>query len=477
MTELHSLNATQILPMYQARKLSPVEVATAVLEHIATWESHLNATFDADKESTLRMARESEARWQRGEPCGPLDGVPVSIKDNIAITGRCSPVGTPSSQPQAALDDAPPVARLRESGAVFICRTTMPDFGMLISGRSDLHGTTRNPWDVTRNTGGSSSGAGAAAAAGYGPLHLGTDIAGSVRMPASWCGVFGLKPSLGRIPIDPPYIGRVTGPMTRTVADAALLMETLSKPDVRDFMSLPPSSINWQGLGEDASFVSGKRIAILLDTGTDVPVDSEVDSAVHEAGRALEAAGAIVEPIKPWLEGPALDAYYDLLRTRLRIDLASSAVNRTKAPAFLRDWAGATGLTTAEDMLKTLHALFQIRATTIAATVPYDYVLSPTAPMAAIPAENYCASNQPVDGLADGVFTQPFNLSEQPAASVNCGYTKSGLPIGLQIVGRRFDDLGVLQMARAWEHLRGVQRAWPTPPTITPGFLDTSTGN
>lgn len=468
MTELHSLNATQILPMYEARKLSPVEVATAVLAQIAKWEPHLNATFDEDKDAALLMARESEARWQRGEPCGALDGVPVSIKDNIAITGRHSPVGTAFYKTALAKVDAPPVARLRESGAVFICRTTMPDFGMLISGRSDLHGTTRNPWDVTRNTGGSSSGAGAAAAAGYGPLHLGTDIAGSVRMPASWCGIFGLKPSLGRIPIDPPYIGRVTGPMTRTVADAALLMQVLSKPDVRDFMSLPPAAIDWQGLGEHASFVTGKRIAILMDTGTDVPVDPEVDSAVHDAGRALEAAGAIVEPIKPWLDGPALDAYYDLLRTRLRIELAGATDDdRAKAPTFLQNWVDTTGLATAEDMLKVLHALFQIRSATVAATAPYDYVLTPTAPMAAIPAENYCASNKPVDGLADGVFTQPFNLSEQPAASINCGYTKSGLPIGLQIVGRRFDDLGVLRVARAWEHLRGPQRAWPTPPATT----------
>ncbi len=464
MTELHNLNATQILPMYQTRKLSPVEVATAVLEHIATWEPHLNATFDDDRESTLRMARESEARWQRGEPCGPLDGVPVSVKDILAITGRCSPVGTRFSKPSPAQVDAPPVARLRESGAVFVCRTTMPDFGLLISGRSDLYGTTRNPWDVTRNTGGSSSGAGAAVAAGYGALHLGTDIAGSVRMPASWCGVFGLKPSLGRIPIDPPYIGRVTGPMTRTVADAALLMEVLSKPDIRDFTSLPPVSISWRDLGEDAAFVRGKRIAILLETGTDVSVDPDIESAVRDAGRTLQAAGAVVEPIKPWLDRSALEAYYDLLRIRLRIELEPFAVDRGNVPAFLRTWASTTGVATAEDMLKILHALFQIRSATIAATASYDYMLSPTAPIAAIPAENYCASNQPVDGLSDGVFTQPFNLSEQPAASINCGYTKGGLPIGLQIVGRRFDDLGVLKMARAWEHLRGAQRSWPKPP-------------
>lgn len=471
MTELHNLSATAILPLYHTRKLSPVEVANAVLDRIAAWEPHINATFDEDRDTTLRMARESEARWQRGAPNGPLDGIPVSIKDNIPIAGRLSPVGRPFSPAAPSQADGPPVARLRESGAVISCRTTMPDFGMLISGLSELHGTTRNPWDVTRNTGGSSSGAGAAGAAGYGPLHLGTDIAGSVRMPASWCGIFGLKPSLGRIPIDPPYIGRVTGPMTRTVADAALLMKVLSQPDARDFMSLPANSTNWLDLGQGASFVAGKRIAIQLDSGVGVDVDPEVHAAVHAAGLAFEAAGAIVEPIKPWIDRTTLLAYYSLLQARLQLELeASSEESRAHAPAFLREWAGSCPLRTSADMLNTLHTLFDIRSATVTATAPYDYVLTPTAPVAAIPAENYCGSNQTAQALDEGVFTQPFNLSEQPAASINCGYTKSGLPIGLQIVGRRFDDMGVLKMSYAWEALRSEQRPWPEPPAATPGL-------
>ena len=236
----HELSAVQLGRAYAAHELSPLEVARAVIAHVERWEDALHATWDFDAGEALAMAQAAQVRWQQGRALGPLDGVPVTIKENIATRGVAMPLGTAASVLTPAPADAPPTARLREAGAVFIARTTMPDYGMLSSGLSSFHALTRNPWDLHKNPGGSSAGAGAAAAAGYGPLHLGTDIGGSIRLPAAWCGVVGFKPSAGRVPIVPPYMGRVAGPLTRTVEDAALAMAVLSQPDGRDATSLPP---------------------------------------------------------------------------------------------------------------------------------------------------------------------------------------------------------------------------------------------
>src|SRR5437868_9600059 len=248
MTDLHLLSGTELLAAYRRRELSPVEVTRAVLAHIHAWEPHLHATYALDADAAMTQAEASQSRWLQGSPLGVLDGVPAMIKENIATKGVPVPLGTAATDLVPAERDAPPAARLRESGAVILGKTTMPDYGMLSSGLSSFHALTRNPWDLSKNPGGSSSGAGAGAAAGYGPLHLGTDIGGSVRLPAGWCGIFTLKPSLGRIPIFPPYAGRVAGPMTRTVEDAVLMMGVLSQPDPRDTMSLPPAPIAWGDL-------------------------------------------------------------------------------------------------------------------------------------------------------------------------------------------------------------------------------------
>ena len=261
---LHDLSAHELLHAYRTRDLSPVEVTQAVLKHIEAWEPHLHATYLLRPELALAQARGSEARWLKGEPCGVLDGVPVTIKDNIATRGDPTPLGTAAVALVPALADAPPAARLREAGPVIICKTTMPDYGMLSSGLSTFHALARNPWDFSKTPGGSSAGAGAAAAAGYGPLHIGTDIGGSLRLPAGWCGIFSLKPSLGRIPIDPPYTGRVAGPMTRTVADSALMMQVLSKADARDSMSLPYQALAWDDFDAGTSVLRGLKIGLLL---------------------------------------------------------------------------------------------------------------------------------------------------------------------------------------------------------------------
>src|SRR5258707_9321780 len=240
MAAMHDLSAVQVAAQYASGALSPVDVANGCLKRIEAWEPRLNAMYRVDREGALAAAKSAETRWRAKQPLSALDGVPVTIKENIYTKGDPAPIGTLANADAAIQPaDSPPAARLREAGCVILGKTTMPDFGMLSSGLSSMHGVTRNPWRLDRNTSGSSSGAGAAAAAGYAPLHIGTDIGGSVRLPATHCGIFALKPSLGRIPGYPPYMGRVAGPITRTVSDAALLTNVLSLPDPREFISPP----------------------------------------------------------------------------------------------------------------------------------------------------------------------------------------------------------------------------------------------
>src|SRR5262252_3053551 len=293
-TSLHDLSAVDLVAGYRAGQFSPSEVMEDVLAHVARWEPHIKALYLFDPDGARKAAKASTDRWQKGEPTHTLDGVPVTIKDNVATRGQPVPLGAASVPQVPAAADAPPVARLREAGAIVWSKTTMPDYGMLSSGLSSFHGITRNPWDLSKNPGGSSAGAGAGAAAGYGPLHLGTDIGGSVRLPACWCGIFALKPSLGRIPIDPPYVGRVAGPMTRTVADAALMMSVLSKPDRRDGMSLPPNDINWKALEKSPRKL---RLGLMLDPGVGQALEKPVRETVLKAAKAFEAAGAIVTEV------------------------------------------------------------------------------------------------------------------------------------------------------------------------------------
>jgi aspartyl-tRNA(Asn)/glutamyl-tRNA(Gln) amidotransferase subunit A len=460
---LHDLSAIELLAAYGSRSLSPVEVTRAVLAHIRGWEPHLHATYALEADEALAQAEASQARWLKGAPCGPLDGVPVTIKENIATKGVPVPLGCAATELVPAEHDAPPAARLREAGAVILCKTTMPDYGMLSSGLSSFHALTRNPWDLSKNPGGSSAGAAAAAAAGYGPLHLGTDIGGSVRLPAGWCGIFALKPSWGRVPIFPPYAGRVAGPMTRSVADAALMMATLALPDARDTMSLPYQPIDWQHLERDN--INGLRIGLMMDAGWGLAVEPEVHEAVEAAARAFEAAGAIVIPIAPFITRAMADGMDDFWRTRAWLDIgAMSEERRAKVLPYITAWArGGAGLS-GERVFRGYSMMGAMREACVAACRPFDVLLSPTAPIPAYAAELPSPTNDPATPFEHIAFTLPFNMSEQPAASINCGHTASGLPIGLQIVGQRFDDLGVLQVARAWERMRGAIRAWPVAP-------------
>lgn len=463
MTELHELCAGELIDAYRTRRLGPVEVLRAVLAHVGRWEPHLHATYAFDPEGALTQAEASQARWLKGEPNGELDGVPVTIKENIATRGVPVPLGTAATELVPATQDAPPAARLREAGAVILGKTTMPDYGMLSSGLSSFHALTRNPWDLDKNPGGSSAGAAAAAAAGYGPLHVGTDIGGSVRLPAAWCGIVALKPSLGRIPIFPPYAGRVAGPMTRTVADAALMMRVLSRPDARDTMSLPWQDIHWERLDREPK---GLRIGLQLDAGWGLAVEAETLAAVQAAARRFADAGAIVEPIRPFMTRAMIDGMDAFWRCRSWLDISAlPEARRAKVLPYILDWARGGAALTGEQVFRGYSQMGVMREAAVAACAPFDVVISPTSPVVAYAAEWASPTNDPALPFEHIAFTLPFNMSEQPSASVNCGYTSTGLPIGLQITGHRHDDLGVLQVARLWERLRPEQRPWPRPPS------------
>src|SRR6478672_3537801 len=315
--EISDLSAVELAERFASRALSPVEALDAVLAVVERWEPHLQATYAFDPKGAYAAARAAEKRWREGQALSPVDGVPVTVKENIASKGVPVPLGTLATALVKAAEDAPPVARLREAGAVIFSKTTMPDYGMLSSSLSSFQQMTRKPWDLTRTPGGSSSGAGAAAVAGYGPLHIGTDIGGSVRLPATWCGIFTLKPSLGRITIDPPYMGRVVGPMTRTVTDAARLMAVLARPDARDHMNLPPSELAWDDLDRN---VKGVRIGYCPDIGSGLPVEPKVGAAIEAAVRTYEQAGAQIEVVRPFVTPEMIDGLDRFWRARAYSD-------------------------------------------------------------------------------------------------------------------------------------------------------------
>lgn len=462
-TSLHDLSAVDLIAGYKARQFSPSEVLEDVIAHVEQWEPHIRALYAFDPDGARKVAKASTDRWNNGEPTGVLDGVPVTIKDNIATKGTPVPLGAASMPLVPAERDAPPAARLREAGAIIFSKTTMPDYGMLSSGLSSFHPLTRNPWDLGKNPGGSSSGAGAAGAAGYGPLHLGTDIGGSVRLPACWCGLVALKPSLGRIPIDPPYVGRVAGPMTRTVDDAALMMSVLSKPDRRDGMSLPAHDINWKALDKSPRKL---RLGLMLDAGAGQALEKPVRDVAVNAAKAFEAAGAVVTEVNGILSREMLDGIDDFFRVRLWGDLAKlPEKERAKTLPYILQWAERGAKVSGVEAINGFNQTMAIRAAAARLFCELDYVISPVSPVVNFPAEFAAPLHDPAKPFEHIGYTVPWNMSENPAISVNGGYDGHGFPIGVQIIGRRFDDIGVLGMAKAFEGLRGPQRPWPSPPT------------
>jgi aspartyl-tRNA(Asn)/glutamyl-tRNA(Gln) amidotransferase subunit A len=455
---------------YRTGELSPVEVTEAALARIDAYEPVLHAMQLVYADQALAAARASEKRWAGGEPLGPLDGVTVTIKENVDVEGEPTRWGTAASPVVPAAGTAPIAERLYAAGAVVLGKTTMPDWGMLSSGVSSLHETTRNPWNPDWNPGGSSSGAGAATAAGYAPINFGSDIGGSIRLPATWNGCLGLKSSYGRIPVDPSYTGRTIGPLARTVADIAVAMPVVSGPDERDPYSLPEQQIAWSDLSLD---VTGLRIGLLLDAGAGTPVAEPVLAAVQNAGQVFATAGASVQQLLPFLTGELLGLVDLFWRVGHWNDyLALPEERRELLLPFIAEWCRAGEGLDGPDATAGADAQIEIARRTLSATADYDLVLSPTAPEPTYPAEWAMPSSRlgPGDDVAHAMdhigFCMPYNMSGQPALSINCGYTDDGRPLGVQIAGRRFDDRGVLAAAAFYETNRpdSAVRPWPRMP-------------
>ncbi|MEO7131804.1 MAG: amidase [Dermatophilaceae bacterium] len=459
-----ALDATALRAAYAAGELSPVDVAHDVLDVVTRREPDLNALWARDDDATLYAAELSAARWRAGAPLGPIDGVPVTVKENLARTGVPMPAGTAGITPVVPTRNCPVVDRIEESGGVIVGSTVMPDWGMLSSGVSSRHGVTRSPWDHRLTTGGSSAGAGAAAAAGYGPLHVGTDIGGSIRLPGTWLGLTTLKPSAGRVPLDAPYLGRVAGPIARSAADAALLLSVIARPDARDWTALPPSELDRLDVNDLATDVSGLRVGLHLDAGCGTGIDPQARGAVEAAARVFAAAGAVVETVPAFLTEGLLTDLDQFWRVRSLVDFdALPPEGQSRVLPYIRRWVEAARGVSGERVLRNYTSIMTIQRVTIEATAPFDVVLSPVAPMAAFPAEWPMPWGERDGGMAHIGFTAPYNLSGQPAASVNCGFTTDGRTIGLQVAGRRFDDAGVLRVVDWFERHRASDLAprWP----------------
>ncbi|ONI74456.1 amidase [Kribbella sp. ALI-6-A] len=455
---LADLTATDLVAKYRAGELSPVQVIDDVLSRVEALEPRLCATYALDPDAARQAARDSEARYLRHEPAGPLDGVPVTVKENIATRGTPVPQGTAATELIPAKEDAPAAARLREAGAVIFSETTMSEYGMLSSGVSTFHHLARNPWDLSKTPGGSSAGAAAAAAAGYGPIHVGTDIGGSIRLPAGWCGVVGLKPTHGRVAVGNPYPGRAIGPITRTAADAALTLQVISGPDRRDHTSLPPLPD-----ANDPFDPKGLTIALLLDAGLGLPVDPEITAAVTNAALTLESAGATITRISPIITRQMLTGLDHFWRVRSAVDIAALPEDRrAKVLPAIREWTSTAADLTPYDVFRG-YSQMQAMATAVDhAFASYDFVLSPTAPIPAFPADLAYPTDNPLEPFEHIAFTVPYNMSTHPALTVNCGWTSTGLPIGLQIAAPRFRDQATLQLAAYLESAL-PRRPWPTP--------------
>ncbi|HKE70222.1 MAG TPA: amidase [Nocardioidaceae bacterium] len=453
MAELALLTATELRRAYVAGELSPVEVTQAALDRIDSYDKAVNAFCLVDPERALAAARESEQRWQRGEPLGSVDGVPTSIKDLLPARGWPTLRGSRLISPDQVWDvDAPATARLREQGAVLLGKTTTPEFGWKGVTDSLLCGPTGNPWDPSRTSGGSSGGSAAAVALGMGALTVGTDGGGSVRIPAGFSGIVTLKPTYGRVPLYPPSpFGTLShvGPMTRTVTDTALLMDVITRPDVRDWSALDSPRGSYLGGLDDG--VEGLRIAHSPRLGY-ADVDPEVTASVRAAVDVLAELGAVVEEVDPGFDDP-IEAYHTLWfsgAAKVVLSHGDDAVDRIDPG--LAEIVEEGRRMTALDYLDATQVRMDLGVRMGQFHQTYDLLVTPTLPRPAFEAGVEVPGGSGMRRWTEWTpFSYPFNLTQQPAASVPCGRTASGLPIGLHVVGPRHSDALVLRAARAYE--------------------------
>lgn len=446
--------ATELAEMIRRKQISPTELMRATLDRIAELEPKINAFAHLAADQAMDAARAAERALLTGQKIGRLHGVPATIKDLSITKDMPTQFGSHTMAGNQPTEDTPFVTRLKDEGSIIIGKTTTSEFGWKGVSQSPLTGITHNPWKHGYNAGASSAGAAAAAAAGFGPLHQGSDGAGSIRMPSHFCGVYGLKPSYGRVPSTPAGGGDYTshyGPMTRTVADSALMLEVMAGPHWADHASLEAGPASYLARLQEG--IRGKRVAFSPDLGH-ARVDPEVAALVRKAADRFTELGAIVEEVKtPWAaEGPELIRYFwsanitrlaaKLPEWEARMDPGLVACIRAGTEVSISDYL----LTRERKMayIAAIHRWFE----------DWDFLLTPAVSVAAFPAEKLMPDHWPShdwDWVSWAEFSYPFNFSWNPAASVPCGFTGEGLPVGLQIVGKRFDDLGVLQASAAYE--------------------------
>jgi aspartyl-tRNA(Asn)/glutamyl-tRNA(Gln) amidotransferase subunit A len=449
--------ATELVGLIRARKLSPVELTRAVLERIERLNPTLNAFCTVTADSALAAARRAEQAVMSGEPLGPIHGLPFSVKDLALTKGVPTKFGSHIFASRVGEVDAPYVRRLHEAGGIMVGKTTSPEFGWKALGDSPLTGITRNPWNTNVTTGGSSAGAGAAAAAGLGPLHQGSDGAGSIRIPSAFCGIVGVKANYGRVPLWPVSnndYATHAGPMTRTVADAALMLGVMAGPDSMDATALDATPPDYLGLLDRG--VKGLKIAYSPDLGG-LRVDPDVASVVAAAARAFESLGARVEEVKPGFADShdmirlLWGAHYignygqflDEWRDRMDPGLVACMDEATRWSA--QDYVAMRGRKIG--YWDSVRPLFE----------RHDLLLTPTTSVAAFEVGRLNPVGWPQhawDWFPWASFSYPFNFTGQPAATVPAGFTPGGLPVGLQIVGRRLAEVTVLQAAAAFERVR-----------------------
>ncbi|MBI3731963.1 MAG: amidase [Chloroflexi bacterium] len=456
-TELCTMTAVEMAAAIRAKRLSPVEVIDAMYARIAQVNPRLNAYCTLTEEAARQAARQAEAAVMRGDALGALHGVPVSIKDLLITQGVRTMRGSKIYEQFVPTEDAPSVVKLKAAGAIVLGKTTTPEFGWKGTTDSLVTGISRNPWNLNRTCGGSSGGAGAAVAAGLGPLAVGTDGGGSIRIPASFNGIFGLKPSFGRVAAYPPSAVAMlshTGPMTRTVRDAALMLGAMAGPDERDLGSLPADHSDYLAACEGG--VKGLRVAWSANLGY-APVDPEVARITDDAARVFADLGCHLEAADPGFPNP--EAFFDVLwisglGTYLRDYLPQW---QSQMDAGLVNLVKQVDQFTATDLAGALMQRANHWDVTRRFFERYDLLLTPTLAVAAFEAGAVAPSEiagHKISWAGWTPFTFPFNLTGQPAATVPCGFTAEGLPVGLQIVGRRFADALVLRASAAFEEAR-----------------------
>lgn len=456
MDEICLLPAKALGQRYAAGDLSPVEVAERHLARLEALEPALNAFQLVDRAGALQAAREAAERWRQGAACGPLDGVPVTIKDNVDMKGWPTRNGSTTSATTAASQDAPVVARLREAGAVFLGKTTTPEFAWKGITDSRLKGFTRNPWALDRSSGGSSGGAAAALAAGIGCIAYGNDGGGSIRIPASFCGLFGLKPTFGRVPHHPVEGVFATvnagGPLARNVADAALALQVMARPDHRDWYALPQPPEDW--LTAMRPRLRGLRFAYAPNLG-EVEPDADIRACLEQSIARLREAGAVVEEVGPVIQ-PLEPVFRDFWMASFAHLLRGVPQDRRGEldPGFRQIAEQGLAVGT-EQLLAGEVARARLHRRFAELHEQYDLLLAPTTPHAAPPVETVYHSPA-YDRWRDGVaYTLPFNLTGQPAASIFCGVTEAGLPVGLQVAGPKYSERLILEACLAIEALQG----------------------